>query len=134
MSLTVSPELLTRAEAGDVDDATFVDCIRESLPYPFELVESLTRRLAAGDVEPGSAFADNREEPATEAARGQLLRAMASDAIRGALERHFDVRIAFQNCHRVAVFDPAPAAGAQFARFTSGRAQLLNQSPGLVNC
>ena len=31
---------------------------------------------------------------------------MASDTMRGAIERHFGVRLAFQNCHRAAVFRP----------------------------
>ena len=70
--------------------------------------------------------------PPDEAARGQLLRMMASDAMRGAVERHFGVRLAFQNCHRVAVFRPG-ATGA-LAEFTTARAQILNQSPELANC
>lgn len=134
MSLTVPPELLEQAERGDVADAEFVRCIRDSLPYAYELVEGLAGRLSSGDVDPGLAFADNRIEPPDEQARGQLLRAMASDAIRSALERHFEVRLAFQNCHRVAVFPTDVSADEQHARFTSVRAQLLNQNPELVNC
>jgi hypothetical protein len=38
----------------------------------------------------------------------------------------------FQNCHRTAAF--RPGADAALAVFTSPRAQLLNQEPGLVNC
>ena len=52
--------------------------------------------------------------------------------MRAAVERHFGVRLAFQNCHRVAVF--RPEASAALAEFTSARAQLLNQRPDLVNC
>ena len=63
-----------------------------------------------------------------------LLRALASDAIRGSLERHFGVTLAFQNCHRVAVF-AADAAGTEVhRRFVSPRAQLLNQSPAFRDC
>jgi hypothetical protein len=134
MSLTVPPQLLDQAERGDVADEDFVRCIRDSLPYAYQLVEGLTGRLESGDVDAGLVFADNRIEPPDEQARGQLLRAMASDSIRAALERHFGVRLAFQNCHRVAVFPMDAAADAQHARFTSVRAQLLNQSPELVNC
>ena len=76
--------------------------------------------------------------PATEAQRGQLLRALASDAIRASLERHFGVTLAFQNCHRVAVFrgpaGPSVARTQQYQDFVSPRAQLLNQSPELRNC
>ena len=81
----------------------------------------------------GDGFADNLVPPPDEAARGQLLRALASDAMRGALERHFGVRLAFQNCHRVAVFGPAAPDGA-YAAFVSPWAQILNQSPELVDC
>jgi hypothetical protein len=80
----------------------------------------------------GAEFADNRVPPPDEAARGQLLRMMASDAMRGAVERHYGVRLAFQNCHRAAVF--RPDASAALAEFTSARSQLLNQSPELRNC
>jgi hypothetical protein len=130
MSLDVKPELLEQAERGEIDQAAFVDCVRTSLPYAFELIAGLVAELAAGD----RPFADNQVPPPDERARGQLLRALASDAIRGSLERHFGVRLAFQNCHRVAVFRPAEAGGAGHRRFVSPRAQVLNQSPELRDC
>lgn len=128
MSLTVPPALTERAVRDEVDDAAFVACVRDSLPYAWDLISDLVRRLHAG----GGPFADNQTPPPDDAARGQLLRALASDAIRGALERHFGVRLAFQNCHRVAVF--APGADAARREFTTPRAQILNQSPELVDC
>lgn len=81
MSLTVSHELLTKAEQGQVRDAEFIDCIRTSLPYAWEMVCTLVAQVEAE----GSDFADNQVPPPNEQARGQLLRAVASDAIRGAL-------------------------------------------------
>ena len=99
-----------------------------SLPYAWNLINGLVADLEAG----GGEFADNRVAPPDEAARGQLLRLMASDAMRAAVERHHGVRLAFQNCHRAAVF--RPAATAALAGFTSARAQLLNQGPELVDC
>ena len=130
MSLDVPPTLLRQAEQGDVDEAAFVDTVRNSLPYAYDLVARL-----AGELEQGSAdFADNQVPPATEDERGQLLRALASDAIRGSIERHFGVRLAFQNCHRVAVFRPTDADSDTYHRFTSIRGQLLNQSPLLRDC
>ncbi len=57
---------------------------------------------------------------------------MASDAMRAAIERRYGVRLAFQNCHRAAVFRPGAASAR--ADFTSTRSQLLNQSPELINC
>jgi len=128
MSLTVSPDLLEQAEHGDVADAAFVACIESSLPYAWQVISDLTERLRAT----GSPVADNQLPPPDEAARGQLLRMMASDAMRGAIERHFGVRLAFQNCHRAAVF--RPGAEQALAEFTSPRAQILNQSPELTNC
>jgi hypothetical protein len=59
---------------------------------------------------------------------------MASDAIRGALEERFRVKLAFQNCHRVAAFRPERAGGRQHREFVSARGQLLNQHPELVDC
>jgi hypothetical protein len=41
------------------------------------------------------------------------------------------VRLAFQNCHRAAVF--GPAAQAAYQEFITARAQILNQRPELVN-
>jgi hypothetical protein len=128
MSLAVPADLLGRAQRGEVDDAAFVDCVRTSLPYAWDLVTGLITDLEAG----GGEFADNQVPPPDEAARGQLLRLMASDAMRAAVEQHYGVRLAFQNCHRAAVF--RPSATAAFAAFTSSRAQLLNQSPELVDC
>ena len=128
MSLTVPTALSAQAERDEVDDAAFLACIRDSLPYAWNLINGLVDRLRAN----GGSFADNRIPPPDETARGQLLRALASDAMRGALERHFGVRLAFQNCHRVAVF--APGAEAALRDFTSPRAQILNQSPELVDC
>jgi len=128
MSLAVSPDLLELAQRGEVDDAEFLDCVRVSLPYAWDLVTGLIKELEAGDGE----FADNQVPPPDEAARGQLLRMMASDAMRAAVERHYGVRLAFQNCHRAAVF--RQSADGALAEFRSARAQLLNQRPELVNC
>jgi hypothetical protein len=130
VSLDVPTALLDRAASGPVDDADFVACVRESLPYAYGVVSSVATELAAGTAE----FADNEVPPPTETDRGQLLRALASDSIRGALERHFGVRLAFQNCHRVAAFRIAAVGGQTYQEFVSPRAQLLNQTPELRNC
>ena len=128
MSLTVSPALLDKAQRGPVSDDDFIACIRDSLPYAWSVVNDVAKRLADG----GGPFADNRTEPPDEQARRQLLRLVGSDAMRAAVERHFNVKLAFQNCHRLAMFDPA--AHREHGEFISPRAQLLNQSPELVNC
>ncbi|HLL69253.1 MAG TPA: SCO5389 family protein [Micromonosporaceae bacterium] len=130
MSLDVPTALLERAEAGPVDNAEFVACVRESLPYAWTIISGV-----AGDLRSsGGEFADHEVPPPSEAERGQLLRALASDAIRGGLERHFGVKLAFQNCHRVAAFTPAAVDSARYREFISPRGQLLNQSPELRDC
>lgn len=134
MSLTVSPELLSQAQQGDVSDAEFVGCIKSSLPYAYGLINDLSTRLNDGETAEGVNFLYNKTEPPSDEARGQLLRAMASDSMRAALQRHFGIRLAFQNCHAVGVFPQGREADEQLQRFTSTRAQLLNQSPELVNC
>ncbi|RCV53268.1 SCO5389 family protein [Marinitenerispora sediminis] len=128
MSLTVSPELLDKAQRGPVTDDDFVACIRESLPYAWSVVSGLAERTRTS----GADFEANEVPPPGEAERGQLLRLLASDAMRGAVERHFGLRLAFQNCHRVALF--RPEADTAYQEFVTPRAQLLNQSPELVDC
>ncbi|SRR6266566_3487950 len=128
MSLAVSPDLLDQARRGEVSDAAFVGCVRTSLPYAWQVISGLIENLNTT----GGEFADNQVPPPDEAARGQLLRVMASDAMRGAIERHHGVRLAFQNCHRAAVF--RPEAARAHADFVTARAQILNQRPEFVNC
>lgn len=130
MSLDVSPDLLAAAERGAVSDDEFVACVRTSLPYAWEVISSVAADLEVS----GSAMADHEVPPPSEAERGQLLRALASDAIRGGLERHFGMRLAFQNCHRVAAFRPEAVDGDTHRAFVSPRGQLLNQSPELRDC
>jgi hypothetical protein len=130
VSLDVSTALLEKAEAGEVSEAEFVECVRRSLPYAWRVVSQVAADLDAGADE----FADHAVPPPSEAERGQLLRALASDAIRGGLERHFGVKLAFQNCHRVAAFRLSAVARPRYQAFISPRGQLLNQSPELRDC
>jgi len=128
MSLDVSPELLAKAEHGEVGDAEFVDCIRTSLPYAWDLISGLVARYQVD----GGDFADNQIPPPDEQARGQLLRLLASDAMRDTVERHFGMKLAFQNCHRVAVFPRGHTEA--YRRFITPREQILSQSPELRDC
>ncbi|MEU7097057.1 SCO5389 family protein [Streptomyces longwoodensis] len=130
MSLDVSPQLLAEAENGEVREQDFVETIRTSLPYAYDLIARLAAELRSDAAE----FADNQTPPASEQERGQLLRALSSDAIRASLERRFDIALAFQNCHRVAAFRPEDRAGEAHTRFTSMRARILNQSPEFRDC
>lgn len=131
MSLYVPPTMIEAAERGELDDAAFVAVVRDSLPYAWQVISQVVGDLA---VNTGSEFTDHAVPPPDEAARGQLLRALASDAIRGALQRHFGVQLAFQNCHRVAAFRVEAVPGEAYQRFVSARDQVLNQTPELRDC
>jgi len=130
LSLDVPAALLDHAEAGTVTDADFVACVRDSLPYAWQVISAVAAEVDGSDT----GFADHATPPPTEAERGQLLRALASDAIRGGLERHFGLKLAFQNCHRVAAFRPAAVEGDTYRDFISPAGQLRNQSPELRDC
>jgi hypothetical protein len=132
MSLAVPAELLEKAYRDEVDDPAFLECIRTSLPYAWDVITGLIADLGADLGADSAEFADNQVPPPNDQARGQLLRLMASDAMRAAIERRYGVRLAFQNCHRAAVF--RPGATVALDEFVSARSQLLNQGPGLVDC
>ncbi len=129
MSLDVPAALIEQAEAGEIRTSDFLQCIKESLPYAWQLIEGLAVRLRTGDAQ----FVDNQVPPPSETARGQLLRVLASDSMRGALEAHYGVKLAFQNCHRVALFRK-DQLDATYSDFISPRSQVLNQSPELRDC
>ena len=128
MSLDVPTDVLAAAERGELDDPRFLAVVRESLPYAWQVVTAATADRADGPL------GVHEVPPPSEQARGQLLRALASNAIRGALERHFGVVLAFQNCHKVGAFAPAAVDSPAFREFVSPRGQVLNQSPQLRDC
>ena len=128
MSLSVSPELLEKAQAGKVEPGEFIQCMADSLPYAWAMVSRLAAELESGHAE----SAQNTEVPATEEQWGQMFRMFSSDAMRSAIQEHFGVRLAFQNCCKPALF--RPGADEAYARFISPEAQLLNQDPALLNC
>lgn len=129
MSLNVPPVLIEQAQEGKIRQEDFLACIKDSLPYAWQLIEGLATRLQQSDA----AFVDNQVPPPSEQARGQLLRVLSSDAMRGTLENHFGVKLAFQNCHRVALFRH-DELGQTYEEFISPRSQILNQKPELVDC
>jgi hypothetical protein len=127
MSLTVTPDLLDQARTGKVSDEAFLACVANSLPYAWSMMTRLVEK-----VHSGTPAAINEEVPQTEEEWGQMFRMMASDSMRTVIERHYNIRLAFQNCCAVGVFPPE----AEEARieFTSPEAQVLNQKPELRNC
>jgi hypothetical protein len=128
MSLSVSPELLAKAQAGKVEPGEFIECIAQSLPYAWAMVSRLAIELESGAAD----SVQNTEVPATEEQWGQMFRMFSSDSMRNAIQEHFGVRLAFQNCCKPAVF--RPGADEAYNRFVSPEAQLLNQDPTLLNC
>jgi hypothetical protein len=129
MSLTVPTTLLEQAQQGEIQQNDFLACIKDSLPYAWQLIENLAARLPQSKAD----FVDNQVPPPDEQARGQLLRMLSSDAMRNAIEDHFGVKLAFQNCHRVALFRP-DSLDQTYQTFISPRSQILNQKPELVDC
>ena len=130
MFLNVSEALIQQATAGDVDEPAFVETIRQSLPYAWNINEQLSHSLH----QDGEEWANYAVAPPSEQARGQLLRMVGSDAIRRAVERHFNVKLAFQNCHNLAAFQRDRLDSAAYRNFTSIRNQILNQTPELQDC
>jgi hypothetical protein len=128
MSLSVSPELLAKAQAGKVEPGEFIECIAQSLPYAWAMVSRLATELESGTAD----SVQNTEVPATDEQWGQMFRMFSSDSMRNAIQEHFGVRLAFQNCCKPAVF--RPGADQAYDRFVSPEAQLLNQDPTLLNC
>ncbi len=131
MSLDVPTVVLEAAQRGELDDPQFLAVVRDSLPYAWEVISAATQDRVA---HPQAPFGEHEVPPPSERERGELLRALASNAIRGALERHFGVVLAFQNCHRVAAFTPAAVDSPIYREFISPRGQVLNQSPELRDC
>jgi hypothetical protein len=127
VSLKVPDHLFVKARDNSLTDEDFLMCIKESLPYAWSVVARLGDQLKNG-----SSFAEDGTPPPSEEAHAELLRLVGSDAMRVAVERHFGCRLAFQNCCKVGLF--TTSAEREYAKFVSPQAQLLNQTPALINC
>ncbi|WKZ29686.1 MAG: SCO5389 family protein [Patescibacteria group bacterium] len=133
MSLTIPRRMLEAVQNGSsVTDDAFVRVIHDSLHDAFHIVEHLAAQLFA--YAPEVDLAVHAPARMDDGPRGQLLRLMASNALRGAVERRFNVRLAFQNCHKVAAFRPEAVDGPAWKAFTSIEAQVLNQAPDSLDC
>ena len=138
MSLTVTPEVLTRAQSGTLTEDDFYACVKSSLPFAVDVVHHLAHQADASESDMAE-FAPDTLDPEN---RGQILRAMASDAIRNALTMRFGshqsrapgIIIGFQNCHRVAVFLDTELGREEFRKWASKESQILAQNLNLVDC
>lgn len=131
MSLTVTDEIKERAQHGKLSQQEFIDCIAESLPRAWQIIEELTGELRDQQDQMHAVHAPLHME---DEQRGQLLRLFASSSMRGAVEEHFGLRLEFQNCHRAAAFRPAAVGSPIHRLFVSPEAQILAQSPELLDC
>ena len=128
---STSPRPFSTPPRAASSTTQFVALVRDSLPYAWQVIGAAADDLVA---HPGAPFGEHDVAPPSEGERGQLLRALAGNAVRGALERHFGVVLAFQNCHRVAAFAPQAVDSAVYREFVSPRGQVLNQTPELRDC
>ena len=122
MSLTVSQRSARPRREGEVDDAAFVAGPR----LPAVRLDD-DHRAGPATRRHGAEFADNQTPPPAEAGSGPAPALPGQRRHAGRPRTPLRGRLAFQNCHRVAVFDPA-ATGRTRSSFTP-RAQILNQSP-----
>jgi uncharacterized protein len=93
------------------------------------MMERLAKELGAS----GAPSVQNVWVPPDDAAWGQVFRLVGSDAMRGAVERRFGVRMAFQNCCRMGLFRFDATAG--YAEFVSlrGSCSTSGRSCSLLN-
>lgn len=131
MSLTVTTEVLQRAREGELGLDDFIDCIAHSLPRAWQIIEQLTGELRAQQELTHAVHAPQQME---DEQRGQLLRLFASSSMRSAIERHYGLRFEFQNCHKAAAFRDEAVGSPEHLFFVSAEAQVLAQSPELVDC
>ena len=138
MSLTVSLEIKSKAKAGTLTADEFYQAVKSSLPFAVDTIHTLAHQ-ADQNPHDWAEFAPDTLPPEK---RGELLRAMASDAIRASLCQQFGshqsratgIILGFQNCHRVAVFLNTKKGRSAQREWTSQKAQILAQSPELVDC
>lgn len=78
-------------------------------------------------------FGEDEVPPPSEEARGQLLRALAGYAIRGALERYFGGVPAFQNCDRPAAFVPAGVGSPIYGELATRPGRAFDRRVGTVS-
>lgn len=131
MSLTVSDDMVQRAQQRDLTLPQFIECIAQSLPLAWQVIEKLTGELRERSALTHAVHAPQHMD---DVQRGQLLRLFASSSMRSAVERHFGLRLEFQNCHRAAAFRETAVGSPEHRFFVSPEAQILAQSPEMVDC
>lgn len=129
MSLDVSPKLLAEAESGAVREEDFVDTVRTSLPYAYDLIASLAGELKDGTAE----FTDNQTLPRP--SRNAASCCAPSPATPSAAAWNATSTWNWPSRTATGGYVPARARGGEtYGRFTSLRSQVLNQSPEFRDC
>jgi uncharacterized protein len=131
MSLTVTTELKELAREGNLTHAEFIDCIQHSLPRAWQVIEGLADDLRG---QPSLTHAIHAPLHMEDEQRGQLLRLMASSSMKAAIEQYHGLRFEFQNCHKTAAFRPDAIGSKEHTHFISPEAQILAQTPELIDC
>jgi len=131
MSLTVTAELKELAREGNLPLDEFINCIRQSLPRAWQIIEGLADTLGS---QPSLTHAIHAPKHMEDEQRWQLLRLMASSSMRSAVERRYGLMFEFQNCHKTAAFRPDAIGSKEHLGFISPEAQILAQAPELVDC
>jgi hypothetical protein len=131
MSLTVTEGIKQMARDGDLSLNEFINCVRNSLPRAWQVIEDLAGELRRRRSLTHAIHAPRHMD---DEQRGQLLRLMASSSMRSAVERYYRLRFEFQNCHNTAAFRQSAVGSEEHRRFISPEAQILVQSPELVDC
>lgn len=127
MSLNFEKSTVEAVKNGELEvtPEMIVKEVCNSLPEGGETIVSLCKKASkTGKLEvfnPPS-ISDNL--------RGQILRIMASDAIRQSFENKYGINLAFRNCHAVG----AAKEGSLLKDFSSFKSQVLAQSPELRDC
>jgi hypothetical protein len=130
MSLSVPADIVAKAENGSLQESDFVAVVKESLPDAWAIVANLVQQLDKAS----SRLVSFGEGPMDEKVRGQLLRMLAGTAIRTAVERHFGVKLLFQNCHNPAVVREEDENSKEAKEFVSPESQVKNQKPEYQHC
>ncbi|MCI0389839.1 MAG: SCO5389 family protein [Acidobacteria bacterium] len=131
MSLTVTADLKHLARDGAMTLDGFINCIRHSLPRAWQVIEELADALRNQQSLTHAIHAPRHME---DDQRGQLLRLMASSSMRAAVERFYGLKFEFQNCHITAAFRQDAVGSEEHRRFISPEAQILAQTPELLDC
>ncbi len=129
MSLNATPELVARAQNRTMTPDEFHAAVSSSLPKAWAIMEFHASELAMG-----LKVSEHAPQSMDDETRGQLLRLVASSAMRRTVQERFGFVLEFQNCHKTAAFVPEMVGSRAWLDFTSPEAQILNQAPELRDC